>query len=213
VVGTTPILLSDVNLATLLRLADVDPEAPAEAQGAATLEARIRLEVQYRSLEASGTVFRLELDVAAVQEALVERAGGRDLLGSLLEPAGLSWSDVEQLAVRSAAARAFVEQRLRPRVSISMEEIEAAYRSIVVDHWDPSLEPPPPLLELKDQLHRLVVERKLNDEIERWIEQSREQIEVTVYRPRPAPTVPLAAAPATARELPATGDDWTSGSP
>ena len=212
-VGTTPILLSDVNLATLLRLADVDPEAPAEAQGAATLEARIRLEVQYRSLEASGTVFRLELDVAAVQEALVERAGGRDLLGSLLEPAGLSWSDVEQLAVRSAAARAFVEQRLRPRVSISMEEIEAAYRSIVVDHWDPSLEPPPPLLELKDQLHRLVVERKLNDEIERWIEQSREQIEVTVYRPRPAPTVPLAAAPATARELPATGDDWTSGSP
>jgi hypothetical protein len=34
---------------------------------------------------------------------------------------------------------------------------------------------------VRDQLHQLIVERKLNLEIERWIEQARERLGVTRF--------------------------------
>ena len=59
-----------------------------------------------------------------------------------------------------------------------MEEIEAAYQELLVNEIAISDEPVPPLSAVRDDLHTLLVERKLNEEIESWLERAEEHQEV-----------------------------------
>jgi hypothetical protein len=181
VVDTTPILLSDVTLAELVRLAEPEDADGLREHRSLLLDARIRLELQYRDLEGVGTLYRLGLDTEISLRTLVDRAGGEERLRSSLAERGLTWADLEQLAVRVAAASAYTEQRLRPRIRVTLEELQAAYQSEVVDELESRQQQPPPLTAVQDQLHTLLVERKLNTEIERWIEGARERHEVTRF--------------------------------
>ena len=110
------------------------------------------------------------------------RAGGEDSLLPRLAEHGLTWADLDELSLRMASAAAFAEQRLRPRIRISLEELQAAYQELVVDELEPSGEPVPPLTAVQDQLHQVLVERKLNDEIEQWLESAVDKLEVTRFR-------------------------------
>lgn len=178
VVGTTPILASDVELAALVRLVDFEPDEPTEDYRSRLLGARIRLEIEFRDIEDGGLLYRLELEPALARAALVARGGGEEVLGRALECQGLVWEDLEELALRTAAVHAFVEQRLRPRISVNLDEIETAYQQLLVDEIATSDEPVPPMATVRDQLYRLLVERKLNDEIEAWLVRARERQEI-----------------------------------
>lgn len=180
VVGNTPILYSDVTLAALVRM--VEPTTEIDRQyRSQLLDARIRLEVEYRDLEESGLLFRLDLDPQRARSALITRGGGTEMLESKMSASGLSWPDLEELALRIAAVDAYVEQRLRPRVAVSMEEIDAAYQELLVAEIATTDEPPPPVAVVQDQLRALLVERKLNEEIERWLVRAGERQEVTRF--------------------------------
>ncbi len=180
VVGNTPILYSDVTLAALVRLVEptTEIEGPYRSR---LLDARIRLEVEYRDLEESGLLFRLDLEPQRARNTLITRGDGTEVLERELSASGLSWPDLEELALRIAAVDAYVEQRLRPRVSVSMEEIDAAYQELLVAEIATTDEPPPPVAVVQDQLRALLVERKLNEEIERWLVRAGERQEVTRF--------------------------------
>lgn len=178
VVGSTPILLSDVELAALVRLIDAEPFESAEAYRARILDTRIRLEIEFRDIEEGGLLLRLELDPARARQRLIERGGGEAQLLDEFEGTGLQMADLDELALRVAAVDAFVQQRLRPRVSVNMDEIEAAYQQLLVDEIAASDEPVPPLAVVRDRLHQILVERKLNEEIERWLARAMERQEV-----------------------------------
>lgn len=182
-VDTTPILLSDVALATLVRLVDPGDGGGTGSYRSRVLDARVRLELEYRDLEDAGTLYRLSLDSDASLKTLVARAGGEDRLRASLDQHGLTWADVEQLSVRVAAASAYTEQRLRPRIRVTLEELQAAYQTEVVKVLEAKNEPIPPLNAVQEQLHTLLVERKLNDEIESWLEGARERHQVTRFVP------------------------------
>ncbi len=181
VVGTTPILHTDVELAALLHVVEPEPEESAQAYRARLLEARIRLELAFRELEEGGQLYRLEVDPAAVREGLVARAGGPEAVERELEARGLSPADLDELALRMAAVDAFVQQRLRTRIAVSMEEIEAAYQRLLVDEIAAGDGALPPLAEVREQLTTVLVERKLNEEIERWLERASARQEVTRF--------------------------------
>jgi len=181
VVGSTPILLSDVELATLVRLVDVESDEPEAAYRARLLGARIRLEIEFRDIEDGGLLFRLELDPQRARETLIQRGGGETRFFGEFEERGLQTADLDELVLRVAAVDAFVQQRLRPRISVNMEEIEAAYQQLLVDEIATSDEPVPPLATVREQLYQLLVERKLNDEIERWLERAMERQEVLQF--------------------------------
>lgn len=178
VVGSTPILLSDVDLAALVRLVDAEPDESVDAYRSRLLDARIRLEVEFRDIEDGGLLFRLELDPQRARQLLIGRGGGADRLDREFEERGLVEADLDELVLRVAAVDAFVQQRLRPRISVNMDEIEAAYEQLLVDEIAASGEPLPPLAAVRDQVHQLLVERKLNDEIERWLARAMERQEV-----------------------------------
>jgi len=178
VVGSTPILFSDVTLAALVHLVESEPMESLEDFRSRLLGARVRLEVEFRDLEDSGLLYRLDLETGRYRDALIARAGGEEALGTSLRHEGLVWPDVDELVLRVASVDAFVEQRLRPRISVTMEEIEAAYQELLVNEIAVSDEPVPPLSAVRDHLHTLLVERKLNEEIESWLERAEEHQEV-----------------------------------
>ena len=177
-VGSTPILLSDLELAALVRFIDAEPDEPADAYRSRLLDARIRLEIEFREIEDGGLLFRLELDPQRAREMLIERGGGTDRLDREFESRGLVTADLDELVLRVAAVDAFVQQRLRPRISVNMDEIEAAYQQLLVDEIATSDETVPPLAAVRDRLFQLLVERKLNDEIERWLARAMERQEI-----------------------------------
>jgi len=80
--------------------------------------------------------------------------------------------------LRIAAVNAFVDQRLLPRVSVSMEAMEAAYQDLLVKEIAASDDPVPPLATVREHLRQILVARKLNDEIERWLARASERQEV-----------------------------------
>ncbi len=180
VVDRTPLLLSDVDLAELLVLIERPFGATDAEYRSALLEARIQLEVQFRDLEASGVLYRLDLDVVEVRRNLLSAAGDAASLAVELEANGLGEADIDELALRVCAANAYAEQRLRPRISVSLQEIETAYRRLAVE-LESQGESAPSLTSVHDQLHQLIAERKLNDEIERWVERALDEREVTRF--------------------------------
>jgi hypothetical protein len=62
-----------------------------------------------------------------------------------------------------------------------MEEIEGAYQQLLVDEIAATDEALPPLAAVRDRLTTLLVERKLNQEIERWLELAVTRQEVTRF--------------------------------
>lgn len=180
VIDRTPLLRSDIDLAELVELIDRPTGATEAEYRSALLEARIQLEVQFRDLEATGVLYRLELDVAAVRRSVLSAAGDIDSVSEELAAAGLGDSDIDELALRVCASNAYAEQRLRPRISVTLQEIETAYRNLAVE-LESQGEIAPPMTSVQDQLRQLLAERKLNDEIERWVTRALEEREVTRF--------------------------------
>ena len=180
VVDRTPILASDIDLAALLDLTTPSAVGTAAEYRSTLLDARIRLEVQYRDLEISGVIYRLDLDVAGVRRSLLEAVGGIEAVRRDLSVFGLDESDLDELALRICAVNAYADQRLRPRISVSLQEIEAAYRDLTAELAAAGQEPPA-MTAVHEQLHRLVAERKLNDEIERWVVRATAEREITRF--------------------------------
>ncbi len=174
VVGDAPLLASDLELA---RLAGI------QGEGDDVLAALIRLEVEYRDLEASGALYRIQVDPEATEVRFAERAGGRAALEQALQARGLAWADLRLLALRVASVDAYVNQRLRPRIHVTTEELRAEYRDALVPRLAAQGVAAPPLADVREQLERLLVERRLNQEIAGWLAQARERLGVTRFAP------------------------------
>jgi hypothetical protein len=184
VIDRTPILRSDLELASLVGFgAEKDRGLPAEELDSNLLDARIRLELQFHDLAGSGAVQRLDIDVARRVETMVNQAGDEGFLRQKLADKGLAWDDLEALALRIEATRAWVEERLRPRITVSMKDIEEAYERLVVAPLRESGETPPSMTRVHERLLAVVEEEKLNVEIDRWVERCRERYQVLRYSP------------------------------
>ncbi len=181
VVGRTPLLASDLTLGEIVRLVARDDAEPAERFRSKLLDARIRLELQYRDLERSGVLYRLTLDVDGAHRLIVERSGGAENLAASLAAAGLGDEDLRELALRIAAATAYAEQRLRPAVAVAHEEIVREYERLVADELTPAGVTPPALDEVREAIRRVLEERKLNAELERWTAEAKAVLGVTRY--------------------------------
>ena len=130
VVGSTPILLSDVELATLIRLIDPEPVETQESYRSRLLDARIGLEIEFRDIEDGGLLFRLELDPQRARETLIERGGGEAHLQAQFEERGLQSADLDELVLRVAAVDAYVhfarDKPILESIASSLTELFAA---------------------------------------------------------------------------------------
>jgi len=184
VIDRTPILRSDLELAALVGFDNTqDGDLGADDHLSRLLDARIRLELQFHDLTGSGAIQRLDIDIAARVETMANQAGGMEALRESLAQKGLAWDDLEALALRIEATRAWVDERLRPRITVSLNDVEQAYETLVAAPLRERGETPPPLSRVHEQLRTVVEEEKINIEINRWVERCRERYPVLRYAP------------------------------
>ena len=72
----------------------------------------------------------------------------------------------------------FVEERLGPRVFVSVDDIRAHYDSKLVPELRAKGQPVPPIEEVREAIRVLLKEERLNQEIERWTSELRAAADV-----------------------------------
>ncbi len=122
-----------------------------------------------------------EIDVGYQLQLMSAHAQGEEKLRKTLSEHGLEWEDVEALALRVAAVHSWVERHLRPRITVTVRDVEQAYQRVIVEPMRKAGTEPPSLAHVNEDLRRLVSEEKLNAEIERWLDQCRERHRVTRF--------------------------------
>jgi hypothetical protein len=67
-----------------------------------------------------------------------------------------------------------VDQKLRPLVSVGHDEIEAYYRTTFLPEWaKKSKENPPVLADVEAQIQEILVQRKIDEQLEVWLKELR----------------------------------------
>ncbi len=120
------------------------------------------------------------------------RAGftGPDELAERLAALGLDEDGLRLLVTRQLRVLVYVEQRLGPRVFVSLEDLRAYYDDVLVVEMAARGLEPPPLDEVRDQIHDLLHEQQLNQEIEAWTEELRLAADIADYLDRAETELP-----------------------
>ena len=178
-VGDAPILVSDLRLAEAVQLAPAEDDL--SRWGQALLESRIRLELEYQDLTSGGLAHR-EVDATGALERLVAAGGGRDAVLARLRPYRLGMADLQELALRVATVEEAIHVRFEAGIRVTPGEMRSVYEQEIVPEVRKRGGTPPPYDTLREKLHRLVAERKLNHRLEEWLVEARTRFPVVRYR-------------------------------
>jgi SurA-like N-terminal domain len=75
-----------------------------------------------------------------------------------------------------------IDERLRPTAQPDLKEVEAYYKETFVPEYAKShTTPPPPLAEVRDKIQEILVQRKINQLLSRWLDRLKSTRRVTIY--------------------------------
>lgn len=97
-----------------------------------------------------------------------------------LQSYGLSAEELHQLAANQLEILRFLEFRVRPLVRVSRQEVEDYYKNTLTPQIEAQGQTPEPLPKLAPKIRELLVEQKMNQELEKWIGNLRSQSPVQV---------------------------------
>ncbi len=109
-----------------------------------------------------------------------------------LKELGISESGVKQLVTRELMVLTYVDERLGPRVFVSLDDIKAYYRATLTPELAKQHQPLPPLDDVRESIRQVLHEQRLNQEIDRWTDELRDKANVANYYDqggRPLPPV------------------------
>lgn len=180
-VGSTPVLASDAELAELAGLVPREKGEDDDAYRRAVVDALIALELRWQDLTSAGLRSRVQADLKAAWEVVEKRAGGADALRARLVAVGLGEPELRALVERAAVVQAYAVNRFAPFVRPTDDEVETLYRRELVPELERSGQPVPRLDEVRASIEALVRERKLNAEVERWTAELAARTQVQRY--------------------------------
>jgi hypothetical protein len=181
VVGSTPVLASDAELAELVQLVPREAGEDDESYRRAVVDALIALELRWQDLSSAGMTARVQADVDAAWAAVTKRAGGETALQARLAATGLGAADLRALIGRAAVVQAYAVNRFAPFVRPTDDEVETLYQRELVASLERDGQPVPPLDQVRASLEAILRERKLDAEIERWTAELAARTQVQRY--------------------------------
>ncbi len=180
-VGSTPVLASDAELAEVAGLVPREAGEDDDTYRRAVVEALIALELRWQDLTSAGLRSRVQADVEAAWEAVTKRAGGAEALRARLAGIGLGEAELRALVERAVVVQSYAVSRFAPFVRPTDDEVETLYRREFVPALERDGRPVPPLDEVRVSVEAIVRERKLNAEVERWTAELAAQTQVQRY--------------------------------
>lgn len=182
-VGSTPVLASDAELAELAQLVPREAGESDESYRRAVVDALIALELRWQDLASAGMTTRVQADVDGAWAAVTKHAGGEDTLQARLTASGLGEAELRTLVGRAAVVQAYALNRFAPFARPTADEVETLYRQEVVRSLERDGQPVPPLDEVRASLEAILRERKLDAEVERWTGELAARTQVLRYVP------------------------------
>lgn len=119
---------------------------------------------------------RIEAQMRVLRDDFESDEAFRRHLGGL----GLTEQEVRQILSRQLTVLDYVDERLGPRVFVGLDDIREYYQDVLVAEAEERGATVPPLAEVRETIRRLLKDRRLNEEIERWTEELRRQADVRI---------------------------------
>jgi hypothetical protein len=182
-VGSTPVLASDAELAELAGLVPREAGEDDASYRRAVVDALVALELRWQDLASAGMTSRVQADVDGAWAAVTRRAGGEEALRERLAASGLGEADLRALVARAAVVQAYALSRFAPFTRPTADEVETLYRQEVVRSLERDGQPVPPLDEVRASLEEILRERKLDAEVRRWTGELAARTQVQRYVP------------------------------
>ena len=193
VVDEDPILDSDIERVVGLELLPASAGESAAGQRRRALDLLIEQRLRLHEVDRFGfeetPLAALDLQMEQARSRFPSEGAFRAELVRL----GLDETALRQLLARQLSVFAYVEERLGPRVFVSVDDIARYYNEELV----PELQKNgaragdlPTLESVRESIRAVLRERRLNDEIDRWTTDLRSKADVVDYldrEPRPLP--------------------------
>ncbi|MEM7481590.1 MAG: hypothetical protein AAF481_10490 [Acidobacteriota bacterium] len=191
VVSDEPILISEIEELISLGLAERQPGESEDSFRRRVLENLIDQRVRLQAVERFGFE---QAPVSLIEDRVQEiqnRFGNEEEFLQRMRRVNFTEAELRQLVARQLSVLTYVEERLGARVFVDLDEIRAYYDNEFAPALAAQGEEVPPLDEVRERLRALIREIRLNEEIERWTSDLRNEADISVFfdEPRVLPRV------------------------
>jgi parvulin-like peptidyl-prolyl isomerase len=181
IVDEDPILASDVERIVGLGLAQpAAGESPREFRRR-VLGQLIDERLRFHEIDRFGfepvPVARIDQQVQEIRDRFKGEAG----LEERLKEVGLTLAGLRQLVSRQLMVLTYVDERLGPRVFVSVDDINNYYRDVLTPELQKQGQEAPPIDPVREQIRTVLKEKLLNKEIETWTEELRRKADILNY--------------------------------
>jgi hypothetical protein len=186
VVDEDPILASDVERVIKLGLEQAAPNENESQFRRRVLDGLIEQRLRFHEIDRFGfeqvPVAEIERNVAQIRSRFPDEASFQ----RALKDVGLDPKKLRQLVARQLLVLTYVDERLGPRVFVSLEDINRHYREVLAPEMRRRGQPVPPIDDVREDIREVLKQQKLTQEMEKWTQELRDQADVIVYGERPA---------------------------
>ena len=186
VVNDRVITLSDVEWSLIDRPSAAPPgSAPRKKIMAERLDELIEQELVAQEVEKEPLPSLTDQQINAGLKELESRHGGRTQLLAEVTRRGLGPEHLRAMVRRQLNVAAFIEIRFRPFVVVTPDEVNAYYRSTLIPELQKQgISEAPPVDDVRDQIEKLLVEQKVDAELDKWLSGARKRSRIIILLDR-----------------------------
>lgn len=189
-VDEDPILESEIDRAVVLGQYQLNPGETQDAFRRRVLDGLVNDRLRLHQIDRFGFV---QVPIEEVQKNLTEirnRYASEEEFQRALQQVGLSPRALRQLVVRQLMVLTFVEERLGPRVFVSLEDINEYYRKTLTPEMQRQGQAVPPIDQVREDIRLVLKEQKLTRELASWTKELRNAADVNLYLDRSTRPLP-----------------------
>lgn len=190
VVDEDPILASDIDRVIGLGMVEQKADESGDLLRRRVLDQLIEQRLRSHEIDRSGfvqvPVEEIERQTAEIRARFPDEAAFEQRLLEL----GMTRSTLAQLVARQIAVLVYIDERLGPRVFVSLDDIRDYYASTLTPEVEKRGEKVPPLEDVREDIRSVLREQRLNAELARWSEELRRSSDVESFYDEPVNRLP-----------------------
>ncbi|MEP7011134.1 MAG: hypothetical protein ABJC13_12490 [Acidobacteriota bacterium] len=190
VVDEDPILSSDIDRVIGLGLVEPKAGESGDLLRRRVLDQLIEQRLRSHEIDRSGfvevPVEEIERQTAEIRARFPDEAAFEHQLLNL----GMTRATLAQLVARQIAVLIYIDERLGPRVFVSLDDIRDYYATTLTSEAEKRGEKVPPLEDVREDIRAVLREQRLNAELARWSEELRRNSDVESFYDEPVNRLP-----------------------
>jgi len=122
-----------------------------------------------------------ESDVQRGSDRLVRSFGSQEEFAARKKKYGLSDADLKKMVTAQTFLSNYLDSRFRPSVPVDSKAVQEFYEKNVIPRAKARGQTSPTLDEAQDFIHELLVQRGINEQADRWLQESRAHLHVKTF--------------------------------